>query len=107
MIDIIFESVHPHAAITRQYSAPSHQTQDRSQVEKGSANDSNLSKTGAHENNSAASDKKIIRDEIVDFNSQIINEKATHFNLFAKDHTQIIGGALIWEHGDALYIDVH
>jgi len=54
----------------------------------------------------SASEDKIIRDGIVNFNSQTINEKATHFSVFAKDASQIIGGALIWEHSDALYIDV-
>ena len=58
------------------------------------------------DNNPSASDDKIIRDGIVNFNSQTINEKATHFSIFAKDGSQIIGGALIWEHSDALYIDV-
>ncbi|HCJ1109624.1 TPA: GNAT family N-acetyltransferase [Legionella pneumophila] len=58
------------------------------------------------DNNPSASDDKIIRDGIVNFNSRTINEKATHFSIFAKDGSQIIGGALIWEHSDALYIDV-
>lgn len=58
------------------------------------------------ENTPDAADDKVIRNGIVDFNSQIINEKATHFSVFAKDNSQIIGGALIWEHSDALYIDV-
>ncbi len=58
------------------------------------------------DNNPSASDDKIIRDGIVNFNSQTINEKATHFSIFAKDGSQIIGGALIWEHSDALYLDV-
>lgn len=58
------------------------------------------------ENNPAASDDKVIRNGIVDFNAQIIKEKSSHFSVFAKDGTQIIGGALIWEHSDALYIDV-
>ncbi|MGM9451960.1 GNAT family N-acetyltransferase [Legionella bozemanae] len=58
------------------------------------------------DNNPCASDDKIIRDGIVNFNSQTINEKATHFSIFVKDSNQIIGGALIWEHSDALYIDV-
>lgn len=58
------------------------------------------------ENNPDSSDDKVIRDGIVDFNNQIINEKATHFSVFAKCNTQIMGGALIWEHSDALYIDV-
>lgn len=58
------------------------------------------------ENNPDTSDDKVIRDGILDFNGHIINEQATHFSLFAKDGAQIIGGALIWEHSDALYIDV-
>lgn len=58
------------------------------------------------DNRPGASDDKIIRDVIINFNSQTINEKATHFSIFAKDGSQIIGGALIWEHSDALYIDV-
>jgi N-acetylglutamate synthase-like GNAT family acetyltransferase len=57
------------------------------------------------ENNPDASDDKIIRDGVVDFNKQSINEKATYFSVFAKDDTQIIGGALIWEISDALYIN--
>lgn len=51
-------------------------------------------------------DDKTIRDGIVNFNSQFINEKATNFSVFAKDGAKIIGGALIWEHSDALYVDV-
>lgn len=58
------------------------------------------------ENNPNASDDKVIRDGIVDFNAKIIKEKSSHFSVFAKDGAQIIGGALIWEHSDALYIDV-
>ena len=58
------------------------------------------------ENTPDASDDKVIRNGIVDFNAQIIREKSSHFSVFAKDFAQIIGGALIWEHSDALYIDV-
>jgi N-acetylglutamate synthase-like GNAT family acetyltransferase len=58
------------------------------------------------ENNPDASDDKVIRNGIVDFNDQIIKEKASHFSIFAKYNTDIIGGALIWEYSDALYIDV-
>lgn len=58
------------------------------------------------DSNPTIADDKVIRKGIVSFNSQIINEEATHFSIFAKDEDQIIGGALIWEHGDALYIDV-
>ncbi len=53
-----------------------------------------------------AEDDKILRNGIVHFNSQIIKEEATHFSVFAKSNTKIIGGALIWEHSDALYIDI-
>jgi N-acetylglutamate synthase-like GNAT family acetyltransferase len=60
----------------------------------------------AIENNPDASADKMIRDGINNFNSQIIHEKPTHFSIFAKDDTQIIAGALIFEHSDALYIDV-
>jgi N-acetylglutamate synthase-like GNAT family acetyltransferase len=42
----------------------------------------------------------------IHFNYQNIHEKAMHFSVFAKNGTQIIGGALIWEHSDALYVDV-
>jgi N-acetylglutamate synthase-like GNAT family acetyltransferase len=58
------------------------------------------------EDTPSAEDDKVIRDGIVNFNSQIINEKATHFSVFAKNGAQIIGGALVWEQSDALYIDV-
>ena len=58
------------------------------------------------ENTPDASDDKVIRNGIVDFNAKIIKEKSSHFSVFAKDGDQIIGGALIWEHSDALYIDV-
>lgn len=49
----------------------------------------------------------IIRNGIVAFNRQMIQEEATHWSIYAKDEQQtIVGGALIWEHSDALYIDV-
>lgn len=56
--------------------------------------------------NPKSEDDKILRDGIVNFNSEIIKEQATHFSIFAKNNSHIIGGALIWEHSDALYIDV-
>ena len=58
------------------------------------------------ENSPTTAEDNVIREGIVDFNSQFINEKATHFSVFAKNDKQIIGGALIWEHSDALYINV-
>ncbi len=51
-------------------------------------------------------DDKILREGIVNFNADVIKEKATHFNVYAKENNQVVGGALIWEHSDALYIDV-
>ncbi len=50
-------------------------------------------------------DDKILKEGIISFNHQILKEKATHFSVFAKNHEEIIGGALVWEHSDALYID--
>lgn len=58
------------------------------------------------DNNPGASSDKVIREGIVNFNNLTLNEKATHFSIYVKDKGQIIGGALIWEHSDALYIDV-
>lgn len=57
------------------------------------------------ENNPTAAENKVIRDGVVDFNKQRINETATAFSIFAKNGDQIIGGALIVEISDALYID--
>lgn len=51
-------------------------------------------------------DDKVLREGIVNFNREVIKEKATHFNVYAKENNQIVGGALVWEHSDALYIDV-
>ncbi len=49
----------------------------------------------------------IIRDGIIHFNKQILKENAKHWSIYVKSERQlIIGGALIWEHSDALYIDV-
>jgi N-acetylglutamate synthase-like GNAT family acetyltransferase len=51
-------------------------------------------------------DDKALREGIVNFNREVIKEKATHFNVYAKENNQIVGGALVWEHSDAFYIDV-
>lgn len=54
-----------------------------------------------------AQNDALIRNGIVAFNQQVIREKAIHWSIYVKDEQQeIIGGALIWEHSDALYIDV-
>ncbi|HVV68532.1 MAG TPA: GNAT family N-acetyltransferase [Gammaproteobacteria bacterium] len=54
-----------------------------------------------------AEDDAVIRQGIIHFNKQVIQETAKHWSIYVKDQQQrIIGGALIWEHSDALYIDV-
>jgi N-acetylglutamate synthase-like GNAT family acetyltransferase len=58
------------------------------------------------ENTPDASDDKVIRNGLVDFNDKITKGKSSYFSVFAKEGDQIIGGALIFEHSDALYIDV-
>ena len=44
----------------------------------------------AIENSPKTADDKVVRDGIVNFNGQLINEEATHFSVFAKDDTQIM-----------------
>lgn len=58
------------------------------------------------DDNPKLDDDAVVRNGIVNFNKSVINEKASHFSVFAKFNERIIGGALIWEHSDALYIDV-
>ncbi len=54
-----------------------------------------------------AQDDAVIRDEIIEFNKQILKETAKHWSIYVKNKQQlIIGGALIWEYSNALYIDV-
>ena len=50
--------------------------------------------------------QKIIRDGIVGFNASIINDKPKCFTIFVKHDENIIGGAIIYYHKDAIYIDV-
>ncbi len=48
-----------------------------------------------------------LRNGIVDFNAKYLNEKASPFSIFAQNNkNEIIGGATIWEHSDAFYIDI-
>lgn len=58
------------------------------------------------DNSPKPADDKILREGIVNFNREIVKEKATHFSIFAKNNTEIVGGVSVWEHSDALYIDV-
>lgn len=54
----------------------------------------------------AAEDEAILRAGIVAFNVSCIHERANHFCIFARDEGRLVGGASLWQHSDALYIDV-
>lgn len=56
--------------------------------------------------NPTSEEQKIIRDGIIGFNQSIINDKPNCFNIFVKKNENIIAGAIIYQHKDALYIDV-
>lgn len=56
--------------------------------------------------NPTSEEQKIIRDGIIGFNQSVINDKPNCFNIFVKQNENIIGGAIIYQHKDALYIDV-
>lgn len=58
------------------------------------------------DNSPIAANDTIIRNGIISFNSQTTKETATKFSIYAKNDIEIIAGALVWEHSDALYIDV-
>lgn len=59
------------------------------------------------DNNPSDENNAFLRNGIVNFNAQFLNEKASSFSIFAKNpENKIIGGATIWEHSDALYIDI-
>ncbi len=48
-----------------------------------------------------------LRGKIVGFNAHFLHEQPTQFSVFARNgKNDIIGGATIWEHSDALYIDI-
>lgn len=54
----------------------------------------------------AEEDEAFLRAGIVAFNVSCIHERASHFCIFARDRGRLIGGASLWQHSDALYIDV-
>lgn len=59
------------------------------------------------ESNPSEADTIILRKGIVDFNASCIHEKASQFCVFARDEKNtIIGGASVWQHSDAFYIDI-
>lgn len=48
-----------------------------------------------------------LRNKIVEFNARFLHEQASQFSILAKNRkNDIIGGATIWEHSDALYVDI-
>ncbi|MBT6539175.1 MAG: GNAT family N-acetyltransferase [Francisellaceae bacterium] len=57
-------------------------------------------------NNPSPEEQKIIRDGIIGFNQSIINDKPNCINIVVKEDENIIGGAIIYQHRDALYVDV-
>ncbi len=54
-----------------------------------------------------AEDNSFLRNKIVEFNTAILHEQASQFTVLAKNEQgDIIGGATVWEHSDAFYIDI-
>lgn len=59
------------------------------------------------DNNPSSNDNSVLREGIIAFNVSCIHEKAKSFSIFSKNESnEIIGGATLWEHSDAIYIDV-
>ncbi|HHF7346550.1 GNAT family N-acetyltransferase [Legionella feeleii] len=59
------------------------------------------------DNSPNARDNSLLREKILEFNSRILNEQASQFSILAKNKQgDMIGGATVWEHSDALYIDI-
>ncbi|MFC7782801.1 GNAT family N-acetyltransferase [Legionella taurinensis] len=59
------------------------------------------------DNNPSDESNARLRNGIVDFNAKYLHEKASPFSIFAQNNkNEIIGGATIWEHSDAFYIDI-
>ena len=56
--------------------------------------------------NPDSEEQKIIRNGIIEFNESIIKDKHECFNIIVKNNENIIAGAIIYQHKDALYIDV-
>lgn len=50
-------------------------------------------------------DDAIIRAGINDFNNSLHDDPVSHHSIFAKLNGKIVGGALIYQHSDAIYID--
>ncbi|MFA6303231.1 MAG: GNAT family N-acetyltransferase [Legionella sp.] len=59
------------------------------------------------DSNPKEKDNEFLRKQIIEFNRSVLHEQATQFSVLVKtDVGDIIGGATIWEHSDALYIDI-
>jgi hypothetical protein len=50
----------------------------------------------------ANTDDEIIRKGINDFNNKLHNDPVSHHSIFANYENRIIGGALIYQHSDAI-----
>lgn len=57
------------------------------------------------ENNPSSQDDQIVIQGITDYNNSIHNDPVSHHSIYAKIDNDIIGGALIYQHSDAVYID--
>ncbi|KTC71671.1 N-acetylglutamate synthase [Legionella birminghamensis] len=52
-------------------------------------------------------DNSVLRKGIIDFNVAHLGEKAVNCSVFARDeNNKVIGGATLWVHSDAAYIDI-
>lgn len=57
------------------------------------------------ESNPKKEDDQIVIQGITDYNNSIHNDPVSHHSIYAKSQDEIIGGALIYQHSDAVYID--
>ena len=57
------------------------------------------------ENSPCEDADKIVRQGLHNDNDKLLNDPVTHHSIFAKHEHRIIGGALIYQHSDAVYID--
>lgn len=57
------------------------------------------------ENNPTKEDDQIVIQGITDYNNSIHHDPVSHHSIYAKNNGDIIGGALVYQHSDAVYID--
>ncbi|CDZ77535.1 N-acetylglutamate synthase [Legionella massiliensis] len=59
------------------------------------------------DNNPSPANNAVLREGIVSFNVSHLHERANHFSIFVRnEQKEIIGGATVWQHSDAMYIDI-